>query len=170
MSTTVSGQHITNGRQHAKHQAAATSTTHNTSSTSTDIAAEATLLSLIPSPISSLLPSLLSAPLSSLTFTSLQNHVITSGYIPDPLLRSVSRHLLQQRYNECHSLPVERLAAYKASFVTQLRSLPHIAEQTEAANQQHYEVPAPFYELTLGAALKYSCCYYPDDDRVVERG
>ena len=37
-----------------------------------------------------------------------------------------------------------------------------IAEAVDAANAQHYEVPAAFYELVLGPQRKYSCCYYDD--------
>ncbi len=36
-----------------------------------------------------------------------------------------------------------------------------IAEHTDAANAQHYEVPAEFFRLCLGPRLKYSCCLYP---------
>lgn len=35
-----------------------------------------------------------------------------------------------------------------------------IAENVDAANAQHYEVPAAFFELVLGPQRKYSCCYY----------
>jgi cyclopropane-fatty-acyl-phospholipid synthase len=35
-----------------------------------------------------------------------------------------------------------------------------IAEHTEAANQQHYELPPRFFELVLGPKLKYSSCLY----------
>jgi cyclopropane-fatty-acyl-phospholipid synthase len=38
-----------------------------------------------------------------------------------------------------------------------------IALHTEAANAQHYEVPADFFGLVLGPARKYSCCLYPSD-------
>jgi len=41
-------------------------------------------------------------------------------------------------------------------------SLSPIALRTEAANEQHYEVPAEFYTQVLGAQLKYSCCYWPE--------
>jgi cyclopropane-fatty-acyl-phospholipid synthase len=41
-----------------------------------------------------------------------------------------------------------------------LRQSP-IAVQTEAANEQHYEVPQEFFQLVLGTNRKYSCCYYP---------
>lgn len=37
-----------------------------------------------------------------------------------------------------------------------------VAEQTDAANEQHYEVPSRFFELSLGPHLKYSCGYWPD--------
>jgi len=36
-----------------------------------------------------------------------------------------------------------------------------IAEHAAAANAQHYELPAEFFEICLGARLKYSCCLYP---------
>ncbi len=38
-----------------------------------------------------------------------------------------------------------------------------VAEHPEAANVQHYEVPAAFFEYVLGPQLKYSCGYYTDD-------
>ena len=37
-----------------------------------------------------------------------------------------------------------------------------IAEQTGAANEQHYEVPTELYLLCLGKHLKYSSCLYED--------
>jgi len=36
-----------------------------------------------------------------------------------------------------------------------------IAEYTDMANEQHYEVPAAFFERVLGPRLKYSSCLYP---------
>ena len=35
-----------------------------------------------------------------------------------------------------------------------------IAQDTDAANRQHYELPAAFFERVLGPHLKYSCCYF----------
>ncbi len=37
-----------------------------------------------------------------------------------------------------------------------------IAVRPDAANAQHYEVPAAFFGLVLGPRRKYSCCLYPD--------
>lgn len=51
--------------------------------------------------------------------------------------------------------------AAEAAFVDAMRALP-IAEHADAANVQHYEVPARFFELCLGPRRKYSCCYYAD--------
>ena len=45
------------------------------------------------------------------------------------------------------------------SFTRDLERLP-IAIHTAAANDQHYEVPARFFELVLGRQRKYSCCFY----------
>jgi len=36
-----------------------------------------------------------------------------------------------------------------------------IAEHADAANSQHYELPAEFFRICLGPNLKYSCCLYP---------
>ena len=39
-----------------------------------------------------------------------------------------------------------------------------IAEHAQAANAQHYEVPADFFANFLGPARKYSSCFYPAPD------
>ncbi|MFZ5733609.1 MAG: SAM-dependent methyltransferase [Pseudomonadota bacterium] len=38
-----------------------------------------------------------------------------------------------------------------------------IAEETAAANDQHYEVPAAFFARVLGPNRKYSSCFYKND-------
>ncbi len=50
----------------------------------------------------------------------------------------------------------------------ELRASP-IAIETQAANSQHYEVPARFFELCLGKRLKYSSCYYRRGDETLEQ-
>jgi len=37
-----------------------------------------------------------------------------------------------------------------------------VAVRPDAANAQHYEVPAAFFDLVLGPRRKYSCCLYRD--------
>lgn len=52
-----------------------------------------------------------------------------------------------------------------ADFARGMADFP-IAQHTDAANAQHYEVPAAFFERVLGPRRKYSCCFYehPGDD------
>jgi cyclopropane-fatty-acyl-phospholipid synthase len=51
-------------------------------------------------------------------------------------------------------------------FLDELRASP-IAVETQAANSQHYEVPAEFFHLHLGPRLKYSCAYYPEGNETL---
>lgn len=51
-------------------------------------------------------------------------------------------------------------AQLEEAFAGGMRDFP-IAEHTDAANAQHYEVPAAFFETVLGPHRKYSCCYFP---------
>jgi len=46
-------------------------------------------------------------------------------------------------------------------FAEEMATYP-VALHTEAANQQHYEIPAEFFALVLGPQRKYSCCLYGD--------
>lgn len=79
------------------------------------------------------------------------------GYIPDVLTRLGIRRLCAQRLREEYAGDFE---ARQRQRIEALRQSP-IAIETEAANTQHYEVPARFFELTLGRHLKYSSCFYP---------
>ncbi len=45
------------------------------------------------------------------------------------------------------------------AFAREMTAYP-VAQHTDAANQQHYEVPAAFFHQVLGARRKYSSCYY----------
>ena len=46
-----------------------------------------------------------------------------------------------------------------ARFAAEMADRP-IAEHTDAANAQHYELPAAFFQACLGPQLKYSCGLY----------
>jgi cyclopropane-fatty-acyl-phospholipid synthase len=56
---------------------------------------------------------------------------------------------------------LERRAAEKRALIQRLRQSP-IAIHTSDPNRQHYEVPTLFFQLVLGARLKYSCGHWPD--------
>ncbi|THD77158.1 MAG: class I SAM-dependent methyltransferase [Phenylobacterium sp.] len=51
----------------------------------------------------------------------------------------------------------------EARFAEAMAARP-IAEHAAAANDQHYELPAAFFEAALGPQLKYSCCFCPTPD------
>ncbi len=81
------------------------------------------------------------------------------GWLPDPALRFGIRRLIAQRLRDLDGdcrLRRERLDR----FIEKARSQP-VALNTRDANRQHYEIPAKFYETTLGKRLKYSACYWP---------
>ena len=84
------------------------------------------------------------------------------GYIPDPLIRMGARRLSRRRLAEDGKLDAAQLEATLNARIREWRNGP-IAVATEAANDQHYEVPAAFFERTLGRHLKYSCCYWTED-------
>ena len=50
-------------------------------------------------------------------------------------------------------------ADVEAEFAREMAARP-VAEFTDAANEQHYELPARFFELCLGKHRKYSSCFY----------
>ena len=39
-----------------------------------------------------------------------------------------------------------------------------VALATSEANEQHYEIPAAFFQQILGHRYKYSCCYFENAD------
>jgi cyclopropane-fatty-acyl-phospholipid synthase len=80
------------------------------------------------------------------------------GAVPDALIRAGIRRLCRQRLRE-H----EDDEGASSRFIETMRAGP-VAPVPEKANEQHYEVPAAFYELVLGAHRKYSCCFFDGDD------
>jgi len=77
------------------------------------------------------------------------------GWIPLAGLRAGVRRLLRQRLRDAAEGPSVD------AFVRELEASP-IALVPEKANEQHYELPPEFFELTLGRHLKYSGAYWPD--------
>lgn len=93
-------------------------------------------------------------PPASLSFKLLERNLV-----PDALIRHGIRRLLRQRLRDeqCASEEVQQLKLMR--FIEQLKASP-IAINTREANEQHYELPAEFFELVLGKHLKYSSCYF----------
>jgi cyclopropane-fatty-acyl-phospholipid synthase len=85
------------------------------------------------------------------------DRLIASGRVPDSMLRAGIRAACATRLRRER----RRGSEAKEAFVERLRRSP-IAEQVEAANEQHYEVPPEFFRLVLGPRLKYSACLWPE--------
>lgn len=83
------------------------------------------------------------------------------GLVPDAALRAGIRKLCRGRIREVSTGSCETRRQAQVDFIRMMRDSP-VAVHTEKANEQHYEVPAEFYEAVLGPHLKYSCCYYGD--------
>ncbi|PTA72808.1 MULTISPECIES: cyclopropane-fatty-acyl-phospholipid synthase family protein [unclassified Stenotrophomonas] len=81
------------------------------------------------------------------------------GLVPDAALRAGIRRLCAQRLHEETRGGID---AQSARFRQRLAELAGsaVALHTDAANRQHYEVPAAFFQACLGKRLKYSSCYY----------
>lgn len=86
--------------------------------------------------------------------------LLEKNLLPDWLIRIGIRRLLAQRIRD-------ESAYDEKQYATDLRTR-GIAEQTKAANEQHYEVPTEFYRLSLGQRFKYSGCLYPNGNESLD--
>ncbi|MEE4295265.1 MAG: cyclopropane-fatty-acyl-phospholipid synthase family protein [Wenzhouxiangella sp.] len=84
-----------------------------------------------------------------------------SGRLPDWAVRMGIRRLLTRRLEqEFDRDPMER--SERGQKLIEELAQSAVAIETDAANEQHYEVPAAFYQLSLGRRLKYSSAYWPE--------
>ncbi len=92
--------------------------------------------------------------------------LLESNVVPDAVIRAAIRRLARQRLREEDKGDPELQQQHFMSLLRRLQASP-IAIATSSANAQHYEVPAPFYQLCLGPHLKYSCAYWPEGVRTL---
>ncbi|MEO6568708.1 MAG: cyclopropane-fatty-acyl-phospholipid synthase family protein [Opitutaceae bacterium] len=81
--------------------------------------------------------------------------LLEKDLLPDWVIRIGIRRLLSERLRE------ETPRYVPHAYVDDLKKR-SLAEQTGAANEQHYEVPTAFYRYCLGKRLKYSSCLYSE--------
>ena len=82
-----------------------------------------------------------------------------NGWVPDWATRFGMRNLNRQRaIQEGWMNPAVRRIRRDRFFAARREG--DVAPHGEAAREQHYEVPAPFYEVTLGPRLKYSSGWF----------
>ena len=77
------------------------------------------------------------------------------GLLPDALIRHGIRQLCRQRLQDEGIADAGSADARFNQLIAELKSSP-IAIETQAANEQHYELPTEFFQLCLGKRLKYS--------------
>jgi len=77
--------------------------------------------------------------------------------LPDLIIRAAIQRLCSRTATRLSAGGAESDAAFASEM-----ALRPIAEHTDAANAQHYEVPAAFFALVLGPNRKYSSCFYKD--------
>lgn len=83
------------------------------------------------------------------------------GWLPDAVIRAGIRQLLRRRLREIGAANDEASADKTSTFINAMRSSV-VAPVPELANEQHYEVPAGFFEKCLGPQRKYSSCFWPE--------
>jgi len=86
--------------------------------------------------------------------------------LPDWLIRMGIRQLVKGRLNKESAGGPEAQAMRLMSFIEEIRRSP-VALHPDAANAQHYEVPAEFYHLVLGPHRKYSCALWTGETRTL---
>jgi len=85
---------------------------------------------------------------------------IEQGLVPDRVVRLGIRRLLRERLAEQRAGDVEAEAALTHGFLAAMRQA-ELAPLPHKANEQHYELPAAFFQAVLGPQLKYSCGHWP---------
>jgi len=92
------------------------------------------------------------------TLTRAAVGLVERGLIPDSLTRAGIRRLCRRRRDDLP--PTDEV-------VGEMRRGP-VAPVPEKANEQHYEVPAAFFEKVLGPRRKYSSCWYAGEGTSLE--
>lgn len=87
--------------------------------------------------------------------------MLDRGVLPDWALRAGIRRVCAARLREQQRGGGSAQPARLGQLLDHLADAP-IAATPEAANAQHYDVPAEFFALVLGSHRKYSCACWPD--------
>ncbi len=87
--------------------------------------------------------------------------------LPDPVIRMGMRRLLRERLDTEHRVAGGDHAAAVDAFADRQRQSV-VTIETHLANEQHYEVPAKFFQRVLGSRLKYSCGWWENDDTTLD--
>ena len=92
---------------------------------------------------------------------NLLDRALGLGIIPDSVLKAASRQASRTRTRDESRGGVEGQEERLRNLVERMSTGP-IAEATDTANEQHYEIPSEFFELFLGPRRKYSSGIWPE--------
>ncbi len=81
------------------------------------------------------------------------------GHIPDAAIRFGIRKLCKTRLDDLHVASLSKKQEQRENYRKGLIKSP-LAVNTKDANEQHYELPAEFFNKVLGKNLKYSSAFY----------
>jgi len=87
--------------------------------------------------------------------------LLYTDLIPDAVLRVVLTWIARRKIVGLERFPVEEREARRRALLNKLDASP-IAVHTDLPNVQHYQVPPAFFQLVLGARMKYSCCLWEE--------
>jgi len=88
-------------------------------------------------------------------------NLVERGLVPDALIRAGIRRMCGKRLDEIRAADAEHSGVATETFAQSMRSA-EIAPLPSLANQQHYEVPADFFQHVLGPNRKYSSAWWPE--------
>jgi len=93
---------------------------------------------------------------------------VERGRVPDAIVRAGIRQRLRKLLAQLPQDACEQAMAHKQDFIAMMDAAP-VAAVPERANEQHYEVPAAFFDLVLGPRRKYSSCWWPAGVETLEQ-
>jgi cyclopropane-fatty-acyl-phospholipid synthase len=83
--------------------------------------------------------------------------------LPDIVIRAAIQRLCSRTATRLASGNAESDASFEDEMAAR-----HIAEYTDEANAQHYEVPSAFFAKVLGPNRKYSSCFYKEPESTLQ--
>lgn len=98
---------------------------------------------------------------------SLTDTLLEKNLLPDALIRFGIRQRLQATLDERRPQNVEYRQILFREHLESLLASP-VAVETDAANDQHYELPTRFFQLCLGKHLKYSSGWWDMDCQTLD--
>lgn len=101
------------------------------------------------------------------TATAMAINWVEQGYVPDAVIRHGIRRMLRERLCELPAEDAERAATIEQQFIAMMDQA-ETAPVPHKANEQHYELPAAFFDTVLGRHRKYSACYWPEGTNTLD--